>query len=79
MVQQFSSSGSSSRGIIKTNENFTENPTALRAAPAIAAAPPAQKEFAWPPSVDQDACFTRVLYRSYNKKRLPVFKEICPD
>lgn len=40
---------------------------------------PVQKEFVWPPTVEQDAYFTQYLYISYNKKSLPVFKEICLD
>ena len=64
---------------IKTIKIVTANPTAPTAAPAIAAAPPVQKEFVWPPTAEQDAYFTQYLYISYNKKRLPIFKEICLD
>ena len=40
---------------------------------------PSAQTFRWPPTAEEAAAIEAVLYGPSTKKRLPVFKEICPD
>ncbi|XP_078171169.1 uncharacterized protein LOC144565318 [Carex rostrata] len=39
---------------------------------------PGRRDFVWPPTMEEECIITKVLYRPSDRKRLPVFVQICP-
>uniref|UniRef100_A0A0E0D1F1 Uncharacterized protein n=1 Tax=Oryza meridionalis TaxID=40149 RepID=A0A0E0D1F1_9ORYZ len=46
---------------------------------APSSAPSPREEFAWPLTDEEDELIINVLYGPTNRRRLPVFRRICPD